>query len=100
MAGAANGHQALETPKSGWIGHCVRVLDPGMDVIIGADDPSISQITLTGKNRRACQDLGTEYKRLEKPILAAAQARILPEAESLFFFHPLFTPAPRRWKNS
>ena len=59
----------------------LQMLEAGLNVIIGTDDPSISQITLADEYRRACEELGMEQKQLKERILAAAQASFLPEAE-------------------
>jgi len=55
----------------------------GLNVIIGTDDPSISQITLSDEYRRVCQELGMDLATLKERILAAAQASFLPEGERL-----------------
>ncbi len=53
----------------------------GLNVTLGSDDPSISQIALSGEYQRACEDLGMEHKTLIERILAAARASFLPKAE-------------------
>jgi len=59
----------------------MKMLNAGLNVTLGTDDPSISQITLADEYQRACEDLGVEHKILKERILAAAQASFLPEAE-------------------
>ncbi len=59
----------------------MKMLEAGLNVTLGTDDPSISQITLTDEYRRICEDLGMDQKILKERILAAAQASFLPEAE-------------------
>jgi adenosine deaminase len=57
------------------------MLNAGLNVILGTDDPSISQITLSDEYQRACEELGMERKQLKERILAGARASFLPEAE-------------------
>ena len=65
-------------------GHQVmKMLKFGLNVIIGTDDPSISQITLSDEYRRVCQELGMDLATLKERILAATQASFLPEGERL-----------------
>ena len=59
----------------------MKMLRAGLDVTIGTDDPSISQITLTDEYQRACEELEMPQQMLKERILAAAQAGFLPEAE-------------------
>lgn len=59
----------------------MNMLDAGLNVILGTDDPSISQITLADEYQRACEELGMEHKKLKERILAAAEASFLPESE-------------------
>ena len=59
----------------------MKMLNAGLNVTLGTDDPSISQITLTDEYHRICEDLEMEHKLLKERILAAAQASFLPEAE-------------------
>jgi len=59
----------------------MKMLDAGLNVIFGTDDPSVLQITLTSEYRRVCEDLGMEYKVLQERILAAGKASFLPEDE-------------------
>jgi adenosine deaminase len=58
-----------------------KMLAEGINVTIGADDPSISQITLTDEYHRACEDLDISRSKLKACILAAARAAFLPEME-------------------
>lgn len=59
----------------------MSMLKAGLDVTLDSDDPSISQITLSGEYQRACDDLGMEHETLKERILAAARASFLPKAE-------------------
>jgi adenosine deaminase len=59
----------------------LKMLNARLNVTLGTDDPSISQITLTDEYHRICEDLGMEHKMLKERILAAAKASFLPEAE-------------------
>ena len=59
----------------------MKMVNAGLNVTLGTDDPSISQITLTGEYHRICEELGMEHKILKERILTAAQASFLPEAE-------------------
>ena len=59
----------------------MKMVNAGLNVTIGTDDPSISQITLTDEYHLICEDLGMEHKLLKERILAAAQASFLPETE-------------------
>jgi adenosine deaminase len=59
----------------------MKMMNAGLNVIIGTDDPSILQITLTDEYRLACEDLGMGLKILKERILAAVQASFLPETE-------------------
>ncbi len=59
----------------------MKMLNAGLNITIGSDDPSISQITLTDEYHRICEELGMKHKILKERILAAAQASFLPEAE-------------------
>lgn len=58
----------------------MKMLENGLCVIIGTDDPSISQITLSDEYQRACEELGMARPTLKERILAAARASFLPEA--------------------
>jgi adenosine deaminase len=59
----------------------MKMIAAGINVTLGTDDPSISQITLTDEYRCACEELGVSRKILKQRILAAAQASFLPETE-------------------
>ena len=59
----------------------MKMVEGGLNVTLGTDDPSISQITLSNEYGRACEDLGMSHKILKTRILAAAQASFLPEKE-------------------
>jgi adenosine deaminase len=59
------------------------MLSKGLDVIIGTDDPSISQITLSHEYMMAVNGLGLSLSELRKCILAAGQSAFLPEYERL-----------------
>jgi adenosine deaminase len=58
-----------------------KMITAGLNVTLGTDDPSISQITLSDEYRRACEELGMSKTVLKERILAAAQASFLPETE-------------------
>ena len=55
-----------------------RMLAAGLNVTLGTDDPSISQISLSDEYRIACETLGMSRVTLQERILAAAQASFLP----------------------
>lgn len=57
------------------------MMKAGLNVVLGTDDPSISQITLAGEYHRICEDLGMERTVIKERILVAARAGFLPEAE-------------------
>jgi len=59
----------------------MKMVNAGLNVALGSDGPSISQISLTGEYHHICEDLGNEHKLLKERILAAAQAGFLAEAE-------------------
>ncbi len=59
----------------------MEMLQAGLNVTLGSDDPSISQIALSGEYQRACEELGMTNKILKERILAAARASFLPEPE-------------------
>jgi adenosine deaminase len=59
----------------------MKMLEDGLCITIGTDDPSISQITLTDEYQRVCEELGMSQQTLKERILAAAQAGFLPAAE-------------------
>ena len=67
-------HSLLEHPV-------MKMLNAGLNVALGTDDPSISQITLSDEYQHACEELGMEQKVLEECILTAARASFLPEDE-------------------
>jgi len=58
-----------------------KMITAGLNVTLGTDDPSISQITLTDEYNRACEELELSKTTLKERILAAASASFLPEAE-------------------
>lgn len=53
----------------------------GLNATIHTDDPSISQITLSGEYQRACEELGLGFSDLRECVLSAARAAFLPEGE-------------------
>lgn len=59
----------------------MKMVVTGLNVVLGTDDPSISQITLSDEYRRACEDLGMSQRILKERILAAAQVSFLPESD-------------------
>jgi adenosine deaminase len=59
----------------------MKMLDQGLNVALGTDDPSISQISLTDEYRQACQGLGMPQEALKQRILAAAGASFLPDGQ-------------------
>jgi adenosine deaminase len=59
----------------------MKMLENGLNVIIGTDDPSISQITLSDEYQRACEELGMSRERLQERVVAGAQAGFLADAE-------------------
>ncbi len=59
----------------------MHMIAAGLNVTLGTDDPSISQITLTDEYRHACQDLGMSRQVLLQRVLAAARAAFLPKIE-------------------
>jgi adenosine deaminase len=59
----------------------LRMIEAGLHVSLGTDDPSISQITLSGEYRLACEQLALPQAALKERILAAAQAGFLPQAD-------------------
>jgi adenosine deaminase len=58
-----------------------RMISSGLNVTLGTDDPSISQIVLSDEYKRACETLGMAQDVLKTRILAAAQAAFLPDKE-------------------
>ena len=67
----------------------MRMLEAGLNVTLGTDDPSILQIALSGEYRQVCEDLGMEHKTLKKCILAAARASFLAKGERDIFVEQL-----------
>jgi adenosine deaminase len=63
-------------------GHPLKEMrEAGLAVTINTDDPSISQITLSGEYFLICEHLGLSFTDLRGYILASARAAFLPEAE-------------------
>ena len=58
-----------------------RLLDQGLNVTINTDDPSISNIELSGEYRLAVEDMGLSMQALRDCVLAAAEASFLPIEE-------------------
>ncbi|HZU86993.1 MAG TPA: hypothetical protein VFF78_05890, partial [Anaerolineaceae bacterium] len=58
-----------------------RMLQAGMNVTLNTDDPSISQINLSGEYRLLVENLDVSKEILVERILAAAQAAFLSEKE-------------------
>ena len=58
----------------------MKMIEQGLNVTLGTDDPSISQITLSDEYRRACEDLGMPRQMLKERILAAARASFLADS--------------------
>jgi adenosine deaminase len=59
----------------------IKMVTAGLNVTLGTDDPSISQITLTDEYHRACEELGLSKTSLKERILAAARVSFLPDSE-------------------
>jgi len=59
----------------------MKMLESGLKVTLGTDDPSISQITLSNEYQRACEDLHMSLKMLKLCILTAAKASFTTEKE-------------------
>ena len=59
------------------------MLSAGLKAGLCTDDPSISQITLSGEFEKAREVLGVSLSQLRQTILDAAQAAFLPEFERL-----------------
>jgi adenosine deaminase len=59
----------------------MKMLKEGINVTLGADDPSISQITLTDEYHRVCEDMELSQSKLKELILAAGKAAFLPDQE-------------------
>ncbi len=59
----------------------MKMLESGLNVTLGTDDPSISRITLSDEYRRVREELGMQAGDLGERILAAARASFLPDVE-------------------
>jgi len=59
----------------------MNMLESGLYVTLGTDDPSISRICLSDEYRCVCEELGMSSEVLHGRILAAAQASFLPNIE-------------------
>jgi len=59
----------------------MKMVRAGLNVVLGTDDPSISQITLSNEYRRSCEDLELPQDQLKERILLAAQVSFLQETE-------------------
>lgn len=59
----------------------LEMLSAGLEVTLNTDDPGISQITLSGEYRLACEKLGLPTTALRERVLAAARASFLPGGE-------------------
>jgi adenosine deaminase len=57
------------------------MLEHGLNATINTDDPSISQITLSGEYRLACETLGLSLETLRGRVHAAANAAFLADGE-------------------
>lgn len=69
----------------------MTMLEAGLNLTLGTDDPSISKISLSSEYRLACEILSMPLSVLKERILAAAQATFLPEAEQLTLINRLKT---------
>ncbi len=58
-----------------------KMLQEGLNITIGTDDPSISRITLTHEYQRVCEDKYLSHPKLKERILAAAKVAFLPDQE-------------------
>lgn len=58
-----------------------KMLNAGLKVSLGSDDPSVSHITLSQEYRLACETIGLSLEALKEIILVGAQAAFLPPAE-------------------
>jgi len=58
-----------------------HMLAAGLKVTLNTDDPSISQVTLGGEHKLACEQVGLPLTLLKGCLLSAVQAAFLPEAE-------------------
>jgi len=59
----------------------MKMVEAGLNVTLGTDDPSISRICLSDEYHRACEDLGMPRATLKQCILTAGQAGFPPEAQ-------------------
>jgi adenosine deaminase len=59
----------------------MKMLELGLNVTLGTDDPSISQITLSDEYRQALGSLGMSIAQIKQSILTAAQSSFLPDTE-------------------
>ncbi len=58
-----------------------RMLDAGLNVSLGSDDPGVSRTTLSREYRLACETVGLPLEALKESILIGARATFLPPAE-------------------
>ena len=61
----------------------MKMVQKNLNVTIGTDDPSISQITLSDEYRQAGEGLGMDPVTLRQCITASAEASFLPEQERM-----------------
>jgi adenosine deaminase len=73
----------------------MRMLDQGLIVTLNTDDPSISQINLSGEYELALGFLGMPYHKLRECILNSAYAAFLSIDEKLKFIQSLEEQLPR-----
>lgn len=59
----------------------MKMIAAGLNVTLGTDDPSISQITLSNEYHQAVHGLGMSRELMEQRLIAAAQAAFLPPGE-------------------
>jgi adenosine deaminase len=59
----------------------IKMIEAGLNVTLGTDDPSISQITLTDEYHRVCEDMDLAQSKLKESILSAAKAAFLSKPE-------------------
>lgn len=57
----------------------MRMLQAGLNITLASDDPSLSQIDLSGEYRLACEQLGLSHPALAERVRAAARAAFLPQ---------------------
>jgi adenosine deaminase len=67
----------------------MKMMQAGLNVTLGSDDPAILQISLAKEYQLACESLGIELKTLKERILAAAQASFLTKAERVTLLEQL-----------